>query len=90
MSASIKCSNFIMNSFHIIWEQLKQKGWSDRHEVYAKDTPAKADGQSGNGTSSSCDRIGGNMDCSLNKRKMKQCNRKIFCFAFVVYWRHYG
>lgn len=34
--------------------------------------------------------LGGNMDFSLHKSKMKQCNSKFFCFAFVVYWRHYG
>ena len=96
VSASVKCSNFIIKSFHIIWKQLKQKGKSSRHEYMPGPLWQRlvkwdqADGQSGGSTSSNCDRIGGNMDFNLYKSEMKQCNSKIFCFVFVVYWRHYG
>jgi len=84
MSASTKCSNLMMNSLNQLTEILKQKDESSRHEVYARDTLAKA-----NRFIAQVDAaIGGRMN--LNDRKFKQRNRKIADFPFVVYWRHYG
>ena len=86
MSASIKSSNLMMNSLNLSTEMLKQKDESGRHEVYARDTLAKA-----NRFIAQVDAaIGGRMNFNLNDRKIEQRNRKIADFPFVVYWRHYG
>ncbi len=74
----------MMNSLNQLTEILKQKDESGRHEVYARDTLAKA-----NRFIAQVDAaIGGRMN--LNDRKFEQRNRKIADFPFVVYWRHYG
>ena len=65
---------------------MKQNGGSGRHEVYARDTLAKAKRFIAQVDAA----IGGRMKFNLNDRKSKQRNRKIADFPFVVYWRHYG
>lgn len=79
----------MMKSLAYLERILKQKGGSGRLEIYElyqqqvqlNSTQVYRPGGDG---------IWRNMSFNLKDKKIKQHNRKIATFPFVVYWRHYG